>query len=67
MTVNKSREQRNNDTNTACAWAMAGGALLLFTPIAPLGAALIGQSIGTMATRVGVDAVENLHDRKYAE
>ena len=67
MTTKSDRKSRNNATDTACAWAMIGGVGLLFTPAAPLGIALVGQSVATMVTRVGVDVAETMHDRKYAE
>ena len=67
MTVKSDRQQRNRNTDTACAWAMGIGALLMATPAAPFGLALIGQSAATMITRVGVNAAETVHDRKYTE
>ena len=67
MTSKSDRQKRNDATDTACAWGLIGGIGLMFTPAAPFGIALVGQSVATMITRVGVDAAETMHERKYAE
>ena len=59
--------QIRDDRNTACTWAMIGGGLLMLTPAAPFGFALIGQSVATMACGVGIDAAQHAHNAKYGD
>lgn len=67
MTDNRTREQRNNDSANFCGWGIAIGSLLMCTPAAPLGVAMIAQSAIGLVAVAGVDAAETIHDRKYAE